>query len=308
MRSTIAFLLASMMVMAGCGSDPTGSDPGPPAWLDDPLILPDAFEGEALGSVTLVQLTQTNLVDVYAGGTHAQQFVYGDGHIQGSIVGYATDFEAQDGHEKAKARLWGMLPIPSDVGDISTLSDYDTHFFYENDEPFLFFFVRNFTVFLKVDPLGQHPAIGLRKGVSFANEIFRANGRYGTEPAPPVELEITSISPTQGTALGLGAQVTVTVTVSYTLGIDPEGTVRLTMDPQSSLAYREKDVTVAKGTGTVTLSQTFALPGELPPNASGASVMVYLIPRGAFVGGQIPGSGTASTGNPALRIVTYSVQ
>lgn len=310
MKPYLPVLLLALCV--GCSSDATGpEDEGPPAWLSNPLVLPDSFEGKSLGQVTLEKIAGTSLEQVYTQQTYAQRFAYEEGYLQGYIVGYDTQFEAQYGHETAKQHIWGLQSIPQDVGDVSTLTSYDTQFFYEDGSPYLFFFLKNFAVYFTIDPLGQNPGYALTKAVVFANDVFRANNAFGTRPPPPVEIKIISIDPAQGTALVLGAQVTVTVTVAYTLGIDEKGTIRLSLDAQAQnmQEFRQKDVEVQKGSGTVTLSETFLLASQLPENIPAPGAMISLIPDGADPN-VLPASsgGSAQVGSTAFLAIRYSVQ
>ena len=93
-------------------------------------------------------------------------------------------------------------------------------------------------------------------------------------------IALTSITPSAGTHLRAGRTVTFTATLTYTLASAARGQIAVVIQDQFDRNLRPPDsyqtfVQIARGTGTVTLSDSIALPG------SGVSYVSVFFPLSA---------------------------
>jgi len=118
-------------------------------------------------------------------------------------------------------------------------------------------------------------------------------GSSPTDLTSPDSIAINSIAPAAGTKLAPGSTVTFTTSVGYTLVSASSATITLVIEDQNDqpLTVTQPQLTVAAGTGTVSLTGPVTIP------ATGVTTLQVFIPL----------TPAGSTGSPTIAAALYPV-
>jgi hypothetical protein len=137
---------------------------------------------------------------------------------------------------------------------------------------------------------------GLRiLSISIAAAAIGSCNHSPTEPVVADSVTIVSIQPLPGTTLQAGAPVTFTATIGYDLETAPSGFVVIVIQDQASnnlsSTVPQPTVNVARGTGTVVLTDQVVIPTRLVTKVWVSFPLVH----------------TGATATPVFQQVSYPV-
>ena len=256
----------SVMCVLGISGCQSVTDATGPLIFDPHLSLPATFEGVSLESSGVAEATQSEFaVSVYdVTPDSVMQFRYEGDFISGNVVSFTTPWEAQDAHDAASGRIWGVTRTSTVTPAETTLLNFETMFFYDEVSAGIFFHISRWCVILRVDAREVAPSLALRRGLRFSEDVFRVNDLLGTQPEGPLTVRSVEAIAVSGLPLVAGSTATFSVTVAYTMAMDEdvELIVRGRLEQyitNHELQSNSVTVPISRGRTTQTLELTLSL-------------------------------------------------
>lgn len=281
-------LMLLLVLLAGCGSIPNEPELQPEPELQSPfLALPEAFQGNALVRVESAQLDNTVFGKYYGTPEGAQTFEYDGGYIKGYLLKYASPLDARLQHRNAMAYFQHE--------SVQRSSTHNTHFFWQERLPHMFFYVDSCAVYFTLDATQE----GFTYDPEYHNQILLVEEKCkefnrqirSTNPSnTPFYVELfydwRDMQPAFDTRLQPGSVVPFETTIRYALAEPESGQIVIRKSESHSTQVVTKTIPIQKGVGSFVFVDTLRPSSTDPGETHTVSISARLEP--SYVGTERP--------------------